>query len=561
MERALRDPRAPLAGLALAMVASATWLLLAGRGNGLHGDELFYYSHLVGNDGITSALHGLEYLLAPHNAHLVFGGRLVYEILLGLGGTDYTPFRVVEVAGILLCAGLFFVSARRGLSPWVALAMSISLLTLGYANETLMWGFDMHTVYAAALGVGAILLLERGERRADLCAGLLLVLSVATLEVGLAFTIGAAVSVLSRDGRVRRLWIFLLPLVLYVVWWAWAKKFGQSDIVLSNVRLIPHEFVEALSAVVGSVLGINSTPEAAFVGTTPAATVAAGFALAGLAYRVRRGAVPPALWAFLATALAYWLTMAMGGRAPDSTRYVFVSTLLVLLVAAEAMKGLRFSPLAIGGFFVVVALAIPPNVAKLNDGRAYELREAAINGAEYAMLDLAGPKRTGAGYLPGDDPLVEAAGGNVGVGLDEGHYFEGRSDYGSLGMPLDQLRGADAPLRNIADATLIGAYGLKLKPVSEAAAGGAPAQSSCPTVTDGTPQNVAYFKLEPGGVLLGAPSGPVEVSLSRFTGGLPAVPLGRIDAGEWAVIRIPHDAAPDPWRAVVNGPVAVCPLP
>jgi hypothetical protein len=557
VERVLRDPRAPLAGLALAMVASATWLLLAGRGNGLHGDELFYYAHLVGNDGITSALHGLEYLLAPHNAHLVFGGRIAYEVLLDLGGaTDYTVFRVVEVLGILLCAGLFFASARRGLEPWVALAMSISLLTLGYANETLMWGFDLHTVYAAALGVAAILLLERAERRADVFACLLLVVSVATLEVGLAFTIGAAVSVLLRAERVRRLWIFVLPLALYVAWWAWAKKFGQSDIELSNVKLIPHEFVEALSAVVGSVLGINSSPEAAFVGTTPAATVAAGFALAGLAYRVRRGAVPPALWAFLATALAYWLTMAMGGRAPDSTRYVFVGTLLVLLVAAEAMKGVRFSPLAIGGFFVVVALAIPPNVAKLNDGKGFEIREAKINGAEYAMLDLAGSNRAGEGYLPGDDPAVEAAGGNVGVGLDTGHYFEGSAEYGGLGMPLDQLRSADVPLRNIADATLVGAYGLQLLPRS------APARAStCPAVDDATSEDVAYFKLEPGGVLLGARSAPVEVSLSRFTGGLPGVALGRILPGHWAAVSIPTDAAQDPWRAVVNGPVAVCPLP
>jgi hypothetical protein len=555
MERVARDPRAPVAGLALAMIASATWLLLAGRGNGLHGDELFYYAHLVGKDGINSTLHGLEYLLAPHNAHLVFGGRLAYEALLDLGGTDYTLFRAVEVLGILLCAGLFFASARRGLDPWVALAMSISLLTLGYANETLMWGFDLHTVYAAALGVAAILLLERGERRADLFACLLLVLSVATLEVGLAFAIGAAVSVLIRNDRARRLWIFLVPLALYVAWWAWARKFGQSDIELSNVKLIPHELVDALSAVVGSVLGINSSPEAAFVGTTPAATVAAGFALAGLVYRVRRGGVPPALWAFLATALAYWLTMAMGGRAPDSTRYVFVGTLLVLLVAAEAMKGLRFSPLAIGGFFLVVALAIPPNVAKLNDGRGYELHEAEVNGAEYGMLDLAGPARTVDGYYPGLDPRVQEAGGRVGVGIAAESYFPSSDQYGSLRMPLATLRHKDSGLRNAADATLVGAYGLNLEPRSAPAGG-----SSCPSVTDASRENVAYFKLEPGGAVLGAPSGPVEVSLSRFTGGLPAVPLGTIPAGRWAEVRIPRDAAPDPWRAVVNGPVAVCPL-
>lgn len=201
----LQKPAFALGGLALAMVASATWLLLAGKGNVLHGDELFYFSHLVDKGGGLARIDGAEYLFAPHNGHLVILGRLFYELLFGLFGSDYFWFRAAEVLGILTCSGLFFALAWRRTSPPIALAFTLPLLTLGYANEVLMWPFDLHTLYSAALGLGAFLALERDDRRGDVLTAVLLVLSVAMLEVGVAFAVGVAVSVLLRDDRRRRL--------------------------------------------------------------------------------------------------------------------------------------------------------------------------------------------------------------------------------------------------------------------------------------------------------------------------------------------------------------------
>jgi hypothetical protein len=554
----LQKPATAVIGLIVAMAASATWLLLAGDGNTFHGDELFYYAHLVTKNGVTAPIHGVEYFLAPHNGHLVLGGRLVYQLLYELVGTDYLVFRIVEVAGILTCAGLFFVLALRRTSPPVALALSISLLSFGYANETMMWPFDLHTVYPAVLGLAAFLALERRDRLGDALACLLLVLAVVTVEVGLAFTVGAAVLILQGEGRARRLWVFLLPLLLYLAWWVWAHKFGQSDVQLSNVRLIPYEFSGALAAVTGSLLGLNLTAGASppeFVGVTPAAWVAAGFVVAGVGYRISRGKVPPTLWAFIATALAYWLTMAMGGRPPDSTRYVFVGAVLVLLVVVDAIRDVRFGLWATAAVFAVVLLAIPPNVAKLNDGRAHEMEAAKMIGSEYAMVDLAGD-HVRPSYFPAIDPAVEAVGGYLGVALDSGNYIKGRERYGSLGMPLSQLRRQDVKYRQVADASLVGALRVRLHRVA-AQAGAA----ACPAVTDATPVELAYFKLPRGGALLGSASGAVEIGVSRFIRGVPSVPLGRLGAGEWAELRIPPDAAPDPWRAVVSGPVQVCPLP
>ncbi|MDX6634979.1 MAG: hypothetical protein QOF06_1182 [Solirubrobacterales bacterium] len=547
-------------GLGVAFAISATWLLLAGGVLTFHGDEIFYYANLVTREGVTSQVYGLEYLFAPHNGHLVLLGRLVYEALFAVAGTDYGVFRAVEVLGVLACSGLFFALAVRRTSPLVALALSILLVFFGYANETLMWPFDLHTVYSAALGLGAILALERDDRAGDIAGCVLLALSVLMLEVGLAFVVGVAVLVLLQPDRRRRLWIFLVPLALYAAWWLWARQFDQSDVLFTNIRLVPSELVNALAAVVGCLLGLNPTGAEArpeVVGITPAATVAAGFALAGLVYRLRRGSVPPTLWAFLATAIAYWLTMAAGGRPPDSTRYVFVGAVLVLLVAVDALRGIRFGRLATAGFFLVVALAIPANIAKLYDGRGPEIDVSRVTGSEYAMLDLARGQGVDPGFVPAHDPEVEAAGGGLFVPLAAGDYFDAVDRNGSLGMSLGELRGGDPKYGAIADATLAGALRLELAP-GEAPAGSA----SCPAIADATATNIAYFELEPGGTVLGnRGEDTVSVGLSRFGPAAPGTPIGQLEPGEWAEVRIPPDTAADPWRAVVNGPVSVCPLP
>jgi hypothetical protein len=548
-----------LAGLAVAMAGTAVWLLLAGDGNALHGDELFYFAHLVNKGSGVVRVGGLEYLFAPHNGHLVILGRLVYELLFGLFGADYLWFRVAEVIGLLTCAGLFFALALRRTSPPIALAFTLSLLTLGYANEVLTWPFDLHTLYSAALGLGAFLALEREDRRGDAVACTLLVLSVAMLEVGVAFAIGAAVLILLGENHKRRLWVFLGPIAIYFVWWLWAHKFEQSGILLSNVRLIPLTIANSLIAAIGSVTGLNPTaggapPEVTTITAAPA--VVAGLAVAGLVYRVRRGGVPSTLWMFLATAIAYWVTMAMGARAPDGTRYLYVGTLLVLLVAVDAIRGIRFSPLATLGFFAVVLFALPANVQKLNDGRGLELQSARVLSSEFAMLDLA-RGHVAPHYLPSTDPRVEEAGGYQGVALRAGAYFYGEDRNGSLAMPLSQLREETPEIRRIADVSLVGALRLSLQPAPN------PSRlNSCLETAEVAPGSFTSFELRQGGALLGAKKGEAEVFASRFTHpGSGSVPVGQLPAGGWAEMRIPPDSAPDPWLAVVSAPVYVCPLP
>jgi hypothetical protein len=545
--------------LLAAMCVSATWLMIAGDGLTFVNDDVFYYAQfLVHGTGDIRPSHGLEYFLAPSNGHLQVLGKLIYRGIFEVFGANYAVFRAFDVAGVMACVVLFFELARRRVGPLVALVPCISLLFLGYAWESFIWAFDLHTIYALALGLGAVLALQRSDRRGDILACFLLVLSIAMIELGLAFAVGIAVAVLLRPDRWRRVWIFLVPIALYGGWWLWAQHFDQPAIELANVKLIPLTVTNAVAAIAGSVFGLNPTGAGVFqptTGITGWGSALAALAVVALVWRVSRGGVPRTLWVFLAVAVSYWVLIALGDRAADSSRYIFVGTLLVFLVAADALSGARLPAAAVLAALGVVAFAIPPNVAKLYDGRGPQLNDATTSRVEYAMLDLVrGPIPPE--YAPGKDERVTDLGGSVFTPLEAGDYLEAADRFGHLGMPLGELREQSLERREIADASLIGALGLDLH---RSPAPSEPA--ACPSSLDGRPGHGVFFVPPQTGTLLGSRSEqPVDVSLGRFGAGGPGVKLGTLPAGKWASLALPADSAPDRWFVVVDGPVHVCPL-
>ncbi len=503
-----RANRIALALLAAAMCASATWLMLAGRDLTFSGDEVFYYARFVADGATVAPGDGLEYFLAPHNSHLVVLGKLLYHGLFLTVGVDYAVFRAIDIAAVFTCVGLFFVLARRHVGPWAALIPSVLLLFFGYAGESLLWAFSLHTIVALAFGLAALLTLERDDRRGDVATCLLLILSIATVEVGLAFAVGIAVALLLRGDLRRRAWVFLVPLALFAIWWLWARQFGQTTIDIANVHLIPIDFANALAAVAGSIFGLNPTGEGVPTNVTTVTawgTVIAALGVIGLIVRVRQGRVPDGLWVALAVVLTYWLMITLGGRPPDSSRYIFVGTVMVLLIAASALRGARISAAALIAAGCIAALAIPPNVAKLYDQRRPLILDAENTRTEYAMVELA-RNRVAPDYMAGSDPDVMAAGGAVFVPLGAREYFRASGEFGSLAYPLDRVRDARPEMRTIADATLIGAMRIRLEPAE------APSDAeSCPSALRGTPRHTVFFNVPAGGALLGSRSErPIE---------------------------------------------------
>jgi hypothetical protein len=540
--------------LGAAIAVSATWLLLAGHGLSFASDDLFYYAHFVTKDGANVPTHGLEWFFAPANGHLTVFGKLVYEALFEIaGGGNYWAFQAFNLFGVMTCVILFFVFAKRRIGPIPALVPCVSLLFLGYGWEALLWAFDMHTIYALAFGLGALLLLERNERQGDVGACVLLVLSIGMIELGLAFAFGAAVIVLWRADRWRRIWVFLVPLALYAIWWLWSRQFDQSSIALSNIRLFPKTVTDALAAIAGSVFGLNPTGPGVpqpITEITAWGAVVAGIAVVSLVYRISRGKVPAELWAFAVVALGYWGLIALGARGADSSRYIFTGTTLVFFVMVAALRGVALSWKVVGAAACLIAIAIPANVQKLYDGRLPQLGDGKNGRVEYAMLDLArGHVRPD--YAPGKDHLVGEAGGATFTALEAGDYLRAAEEFGPIGFSPQEVTEQSSTLRRIADLSLIGALRVRAVPTDPPAG-----EAGCRTLRPDGPEAT----LQRGGALIGVPGeGFAMIDLRRFADPGESYSLVRVGKGGWVSLRIPPDSAPTPWRVAVDAPALFCP--
>jgi hypothetical protein len=544
--------------LAIAMALSAALILATANGESFGIDEMFYLGRMVEDSGQIVQHHSLDlgYLLGPYNGHLQLGGKLIYEATFAVAGANYTAFVLVNVAALCAAAGLVFELARRRVGPLAALAPCILLLFLGFAREVLLWPFDVHTLAAIAFGLGALLALEREDRRGDLLACALITLSIATIEVGIALLVGIAVLVLLRPNRLRRAWIFVLPGALYAAWWIWARKFhqDQSALSLDNIDLIPRTVFYALAAALGALTGTNPVVPASYttVVTWFGKALAVAAALA-VALRLARRSIPRALWAWLAVMLFYWVTMGAAARPPEGSRYLFFSAVGILLIAAEALRG-RVGNRLTAGIFVVVLLALPANIAQLRSGADADTlhHDATVSRTEFAMLELASD-RVDPEYVASADPNVSNVGGGLFIGIPAGAYLRSVQRNGSPAYSLAEVREQSEDLRKIADITLADAIGLEPQVVARPAGAG-----RCPVFAPRQPSGSASFPLPPGRTVFGPASGqPVVVGLRRFADDQSGV-LEEVPAGAWRSLEIAKDGAAEPWRAVIDAPMRVC---
>lgn len=544
--------------LGIAMVLSATLILITAAGESFGIDEMFYLGRLVEDSGeiVEYRSLGPEYLLAPYNGHLQLGGKLIYEATFAVAGTNYTAFVLVNIAALCASVALVFELARRRVGPLAALALCVLLLFFGFAREVLLWPFDVHTLAAIALGLGALLALERGDRRGDVLACVLITLSVFTIEVGLAILVGVAVLVLWRADRLRRAWIFLLPAALYAAWWIWARKFDQQQSTLdpTNVSLIAETVFHSAAAVLGSLTGTNPVIPATYI--TEVTWFSKALAVLGavaILVRLRLGAIPRTLWAWLAVLLFYWVTMGTAARPAEGSRYVFFGAVGILMVAAVAMSG-RMDNRVRAGVVIVVLLALPANIAQLGSGHESDTlhRDAKVSKTEFAMIELAG-NQVDPEYIASADPNVSAVGGGLFIGIPAGAYLRSVERNGSPAYSLAELRGQPEELRKIADIALAGAIGLQPEAI------GPPADAGrCKVFFPALGSTSAAFPLLPGRTLF-SPAGrqPVSVGLRRFASAESGV-LEAVPPGDWRGIEIQRDAAPEPWRALIDAPMRVC---
>jgi hypothetical protein len=529
-----------LAAASAVYVAVALWL---GRGTTLFVDELNFFTH---DRGFRPSA-----LLTPLNGHLVLLQRLLFAVDFKLFGPNFLVLRLVEVAGVVLVVGLLFEFVRRRIGPAAALAPAVLLLFLGSGWELNFVVSGIGNVYALAAGLAALLALERGDSRGDLVACLALIVAVASFTLGVAFVVGAAVLILLEPGARRRLWIPLVPLALYAAWFVWVRTGyvavpGELPTLDAwNILLIPNFIADEASAVAGALAGLNHNFQPrdvfwVFSTESPYGPVLAAVAAVALGVRLRRGGRQPLLWAVMAVLLAYWLSLALGfdphnGRTPTTVRYVYPGGIMVLLVAAEAARGIALSRGALVALYVITALALGANVVRLREGGHFYRTAATSLRAELTALELA-RDHVDPSFVP---PLTISY---LAV-VRAGRYLAAEKRIGSPAYSPAELAHQPEATRQVADRVLVPALRIAVAPPN-------PHESVRNCRRLGGAQSAAAIPVAPPGVRLTSPTGG-QVGLRRFAT-VATVPVGSVAAGRAVDLRIPADRSRRVWQAVVT---------
>ena len=311
-------------------------------------------------------------LLRPDLGHIVLGVTVVYKTIQAtIGMESLLPYAVASTSAFLLSVVLVYVYIRRRVGDWLALAGLLPILFLGAASTDLLVPFEIVSFGAVAAGLGALLVIEREDKRGDALGCALLVLGFTFSELALSFVLGTAVAIAQARGPLRRAYVVLVPLLLYALWYAGWGHTGISYFSFHNVATSPVYVLDGLASGLTSLLGL--TPSGLATGSGLGwgrPLLLAVLVLAALRLRSGRP-VPRSFWVTLTILLSFWFLTAANAnfaRAPFASRYQYAAAVLLLPVAADLASGL-FRPRApaVVLVFGVAVAAVMGNFAALHE--------------------------------------------------------------------------------------------------------------------------------------------------------------------------------------------------
>ncbi|MFL5831256.1 MAG: hypothetical protein ACJ76X_15185 [Solirubrobacteraceae bacterium] len=540
--------------LAVAMVAAIAFGLAQTRGATFSTDEYLYF---VVNRGFH-----LKTLLSPHNGNFMVVIRFLYAAIFKAFGPDYLIFRILLFVEISVVAGLFYALVRRRIGAVAALAFTLPLLFLGSSADVAISTIGVQHVLSVILCLGALLALEADSRVGDIAACLLLTLAVATFSLAFAFIGAAAVAVLMREDRWRRIWIPAIPVAVYLLWLVAAPKYtgvgylGDTHVSASNLLLIPSFFADAAVAVAAGVSGLSYD----FVHTGPTAVLTntswgvplALIAFVALVWRIRRGGLGRWFWPYLAIPVVFWLSVVVAiepNRYPNSNRYIYGGAVALLLLAAEALRRTRWSPTVLVGLLAASVVALTGNIAQMRRDGSIVRNSGAQVRAVLTSIELA-RDHVASAFLPPKMPyedLLITWGGGV-----KPYLRAVTRNGGSFAFTVPQLRQQTESVRTLADRTLIAALRIHLRPASAAQASAGAA--ACQPVSAGT----THMTVSPPGIAVRSNASGV-VRLRRFAKHH-SVNVGALRANRLAELPIPRDRSAAPWIVTLpRGVQTVCP--
>jgi hypothetical protein len=550
-EATTRLPTAALLCLAGAVACSGAVLLTLQSHITFLGDD---WKFLLERRGFSARV-----FLDPHNQHLVLAPVSIYKALLAVFGmSSAMPFQVVSTLVFLLSAVLLFVYLRRRMGVWPALLGSILILFLGAAWSDLLWAFQIGFSGSVAAGLGALLALERDDRKGDLVACALLVLATSFSELGIPFVVGALVSVaLGPSPRYSRLYVAFVPLALYGIWYLGWGHTGPQAANSHNLVNSPKFVFDSVSENLASLLGL-ATPLSGETGPNLGGLnwgrILLVIVIALAIWRLRRVGWPSRwLWAVLAAGGTFWFLTALNAipllRTATSGRYQYPGAIFVLLIAAELLRGVRLDRRVLAAAIALTVAVAISGLIFLHDGYRQEKARSDNERARLAAVEI-GQGHESRDFVIGLDFLTT---------FEARSYFSAVDAFGSPAFSESQLAASKEPNRASADHLLAQQEAIKLGPVPPGAHQGARAGGRCHTLNE-SQSGSAALALGPGDYTLkarGAPGAQVNVvQLARFADA-PSVDVGVLDPRAAAGLSVPPDRSDRPWRLYSQGPSAV----
>lgn len=446
------SPKAAMWTLGVISVLAAIVILREFRGLSFFYDEWDFIQDRRG--------WGTSDFLEPHNEHLHLVPTIIFKLLFVVFGIgSYWPYAVVLVISHIVCAWVLFLLLQRWSTTDFALAAATVFLFLGAAWEILLWPFEMGVTLSLAAGLGALLFLDRGTRRADALACALLVASIASASLGIPFILGALIMiVLVRRPVLRRLYVVVLPLALYGLWYL---AYGEPTAKAENIREIPGFVANAAAGAASAIAGLPLEFGRSIV------IVLAAILLAALA-RQWPGTVR--LVSVTAIALIMWSLLALsrfGIAPPETSRYLYGGAALLLVIGAILLGRRSLASPALRVAIVVIVLAsLAPGLSNLARGSAAWRDGSAQVRAALGALELV-PQRVPADFQPAPiwGPQLRAA-----------KYLAAAKALGSPAAAPEEIPAYPASARAAADTVLNAGGALAITPTTTSRAGGRPPQ-------------------------------------------------------------------------------------
>jgi hypothetical protein len=487
--------------------------------------------------------------LMPHNEHIVVLPVLITKVLLEVFGmTSNVPEQIAMGATLVAVAVLLFVWVRRRVGPWLALVAAATILFLGSAWPVILWPFENEFTLPIVFGLAMLLFLDREDSRGDAWACAMLVLATISGSLGISFIVAAFVDlVLNRRERGwRRAYVFAVPLLVYLAWYAGYGHEAEHHLTLHNILNSPAYVVEGFASALDSLAGLSTIPVNSPGQNDWGRPLLVG-AVALVAFgQWRKPGFSRGFWTVAIAAVSYWLLAALNfvpGREASASRYVYAGAVFVLLMAAELLRGWRFSQKALIIVGAAALLAILPNLAQMKNGSDWEKEQSIYTRSDIAAMEIARDTVAPTFYLGS----VETT-GTASLSLVEAEkWFEAIDRWGTPAYSVPELERASPIGRHFADLVLSQALPISVESTPGSFDSSRSAAESCFPLPGGESAQTEV-KIGPGLTRVEvAPGPPATIAMRRFASAEFPVPIAGGEGDSTTVVTVPRDRAKNPW--------------